>query len=785
MVLTGGCLPYGEGITFWPVLEVVKQATGITEEDTPERARAKIVNALMGDDSAELAAERVAELLGLVEAGAAVEEGFWGVRKLLEALGLRRPLVVVFDDANWAEPTLLDLIEYLSDWSREAPILLVCMARQELLEMRPGWGAGTANATTIALEPLSRSESDLLIENLLGRAELAEEVRARIREAAEGNPLFVEEMLEMLIDGGLLRRDDGRWIPTGDLSRVPVPPTIQALLASRLDQLDPAERHVIERAAVEGKTFHRGSVRALTDGDARERVGAHLLALARKGLVRPSAASFAGEDAFRFRHVLIREAAYESLPKRVRANLHDRFASWLEEVAGERVAEYEELLGYHLEQAFRYRTELSRVDEWAEAVAARGGSRLASAGRRALTRGDVPAAVNLLERAVSLLGEAEGCPPDVLLYLGAALHEAGELARADAVLGEAVATAERAGEAVAAERARIERSALRFYLDPAYDEEEAVRVAQKAIGVFTQAGDEVGLAEAWRHLAYPKWNACRLAEMEEMLAEALVHAERAGDERARDDILNSLCRVAIISPTPVERGIQRCRDTLDGAGRELAAVAEVALGVLVAMQGGFAEARERVARSHAALEELGHGLKLAAGSMYTAYIELLADNVSAAEHELRRGYHAFDRMGERSQLSSTAALLGFALEKQGLVDEADEYIAVSRDTASAQDRASQVLWRIAGARILLRRGRSQEAGELARRAVELAQKTDFLDLEGHAHATLGGILRAQDRLDEAHARLERAASLHDRKGNAVLAGRVRTKLAELSVARLA
>ena len=287
-VLSGSCLAYGEGITFWPILEVVCQALGIADDDDPAVATGKIAAALAGEESGDLAAERVAELIGFVEAGAAAEEGFWGVRRLFETLARKRPLVVVLDDLHWAEPTLLDLVEYVVGRSHGAPLVLVAMARHELLELRPGWTARTEGSVTVILEPLSPGQSELLIENLLGEATLEPAVASRIQEAAEGNPLFVEETLSMLMDDGLLRPDNGRWVATGDLSDVRMAPSIQALIAARLDRLEGDERHVIERAAVEGKAFHQGSVRALAEGPARERVGTCLHSLVRKELIRPT-----------------------------------------------------------------------------------------------------------------------------------------------------------------------------------------------------------------------------------------------------------------------------------------------------------------------------------------------------------------------------------------------------------------------------------------------------------------------------------------------------------------
>ena len=287
--VTGSCLPYGEGITFWPVLEIVKQITGISEEDSPEEAQRRLAAAFRGDDVAPVAAARVAELVGLADTSVAAEEGFWAVRRLLETLAHQEPLVVVFDDLNWAEPTLLDLVEHIAEWSRDTPILLVAMARPDLLDVRPTWGGGKRNAATIYLEPLSPVESHQLLEGLLGGGVVAPDVAARIQEAAEGNPLFVEEMVSILIDGEYLRREDGGWVATGDLTRVTVPSSIQVLLASRLDQLSSDDRQVIERAAVEGTVFHRSAVEAML-GDRCGRAGCRCPRLARAQRADPTAA---------------------------------------------------------------------------------------------------------------------------------------------------------------------------------------------------------------------------------------------------------------------------------------------------------------------------------------------------------------------------------------------------------------------------------------------------------------------------------------------------------------
>src|SRR5438093_3662215 len=442
-VLRGRCLPYGEGITYWPVAEMVKQAAVVTDDDAPDAASAKVAALLPGEEGG-LVTERLIQAMGFTEAAAPAEELAWAFRKLLETLARTRPVVPVFDDIHWAEPTLLDLIDHVADWSRDAPILLLSIARQELLDLRQGWGGGKRNATTIQLEPLTERECEVLVENLLGMALLPEISKSRIAEAAEGNPLFVEQVLSMLIDDELLRRDDGHWVPTADLTTIPIPPTIHALLAARLDRLGGKERQVIERASVVGKVFYQGAVSELAPEPLRPEVGSHLMTLVRKEFIRPDHSDFARESAFRFRHILIRDGAYNGMPKETRARLHEAFSSWLERAAGARVAEYEEVLGYHLEQAYRYRMELGTVDDGARGMADRAARHLAVAGRRALNRSDFTAAGGLLGRSIELLPPDDQLRLELLLDLAQALMDLGEFSRVDPVLD---VVTERAGAA--------------------------------------------------------------------------------------------------------------------------------------------------------------------------------------------------------------------------------------------------------------------------------------------------------------------------------------------------
>ena len=283
-VVRGRCLPYGDGITFWPVSEMVRDACGIGIDEPRDRARDKIAGLLEGTDDAEMVADGVAAVAGIAQSSAGMQETFWAIRRFLEVLQGDRPLVVLFDDIHWAEPVFLDLVEYLASSTRDARITLLCLARPELLELRPGWIGVEPSALAVMLSPLEPEESAALIGDLLGTSPLDARDRDRIVEAAEGNPLFLEEMLRMLEDDGLLSKEQGVWKVVGDLSQVAVPATIQALLAARLDRLGPQERVVLGAASVIGKEFWWGAVSELCPEGLRPDVGSHLQTLVRKGL---------------------------------------------------------------------------------------------------------------------------------------------------------------------------------------------------------------------------------------------------------------------------------------------------------------------------------------------------------------------------------------------------------------------------------------------------------------------------------------------------------------------
>ncbi len=774
-VLRGRCLSYGEGITFWPLTEVMTEL-GVGDRDTLE-------GLIAGETDAPLIADRVAAAIGLGGIAASGEETFWAVRKLFEALARRGSLVLVFDDLHWAEPTFLDLVEHVADWCRDAPILLVGLARPELLDVRPAWAGGKLNATSVLLEPLPDDQCDELIVNLLGSTELSDDTRLRISEAAEGNPLFVEEMLAMLIDEGVLRPQNGGWTAVEDVGTVSVPPSIQALLAARLDRLESLERQVIERASVEGKIFHRGAVAQLSPEPARATVIAQLQALVRKELIRPDTPTFAGDDAFRFRHLLIRDAAYDSLPKETRADLHERYADWLEEQVADRLSEYEEILGYHLEQAYRCRAELGPIDEEGRGLGTRAASRLAAAGQRAFGRTDMPAAANLLDRAAALVPPEDPLRAELLPKLADALFNTGELAQGEALLRDGIDLGRRTGDRRLEARARLQLVSSRLSTRP--DEvamEDALAEAEHAIEAFAELGDESGLARAWHFVGQLRTWLGGSAAAEEAWSHAAAHARNAGDRRQECQSLGWLALSISWGPAPAEEGLERCREILERVtdDRIAEALAIMAMSELGGMVGRIDEGRQWCARGRQILHDLG-ARNIWAGTGTTAgMMELIGGEPEEAERSLRPSFEVLEEIGERGVLSSAASLLAEALYRQGRLEEAEHFTHVSEDAAAPDDFDPQVRWRGVRAKILAARGEVAEAERLARDGVARAEAIDWLWVHGTALTDLADVLRTAGRPDEAVPLVEEAVRLHEQKQNVSSATKARALLAELT-----
>jgi class 3 adenylate cyclase/tetratricopeptide (TPR) repeat protein len=753
-VVVGRCLPYGEGITYWPLVEIVREIAG-------HEPRTRLVELLKPDENAEPVADAVAAAVGASEGGGSTDETHWSIRTLLEALARDRPLVVVLEDLHWAEPRFLDLVEYVAGFSRERPILLLCSARPELLDARPTW-------TTLTLEPLAELEVDTLVDALLEDRTFPRAARARILEAAEGNPLFVEQLLA-------LQAED----PGADGELV-VPPTLRALLTARIDRLEPADRAVIERAAVEGRSFHRGAVAELLPSGERHDVGARLLGLVRKELIRPDRSDFPGDDGFRFAHMLIRDAAYDSTPKELRADCHERYADWLEGRVGDRAHEYDEILGFHLEQAYRYRRDLGPLDAKAVALGRRAAARLASAGQRAPGRGDGPAAKALLSRAISLLPEDDPDRLRLLPDLGEALGTCGDVFGAMAVLEEAVNRAEAVGDRRNRSYGVLVAGVYRTHRDPGFTAEEALNEAKEALAVLEELGDELLQARAWEILAVH--HTFRGHHRDALVANerALTHATAAGDERTQSDARLHIATSLLYGDAPIEEVLSYSERTLTELGPKVRGRSLLSThGKALAMLGDFDAARTSVAERLAVQESFGNRFVAALARGELGEVEMLAGDFSAAEAQLERTYEALQEAGETGFLSTIAARLAGAVYAHGRFEEVERYTRVSEDVAASDDYLSQILWRSVRAKAIAFGGRLSDAEQLAREAVALAEDTDNIDLRGDALMALAEVLRLAERPDEAVPVIEEALRLYEQKGNLVSTGNARSLLDQL------
>ncbi|MEO5703489.1 MAG: adenylate/guanylate cyclase domain-containing protein, partial [Candidatus Limnocylindrales bacterium] len=683
-VVRGHCLPYGDGITYFPVIEVLHQL-GILP---PDEAAARAIRSLLGESEATTSSDEIA----------------WAVRKTLEHAAAQQPLAVVFDDIQWAEQTFRDLIEHVALLSSGAAILLICTARPDLTERQPGW------PVTLRLEPLGGPDVEALMAD-----RIPNNVRDRIARAAGGNPLFIEEMVAMAAQAE---------------GEVLVPPTLQALLAARLDQLDTGERSVLERGAIEGEVFHRGAVQALAPGESQ--VTPRLAALVRKQLVRPDKTQLLGEDGFRFRHLLIRDAAYEALPKAVRADLHARFAAWLEQ-HGAGLVELDELLGYHLEQAVRYLAQLGLPDDPTLAAAAR--MRLTSAGRRAKVRQDNAAAVNLLERAALLVPSSE---IDMALELDLVdvLFEGGNGPEAHRRATSLAERAAAAGDRIDELCGRIKEGTLRTWFDPEGATEQLAALVEQALPVFEAAGDQVALYTAYLALGQVENMRAHIDASLKAYERAADHAQLAG---LPDELLGWRSAMRLFGTTPVSE-ILTWIDAQEGRGAPNFSRRGHRAHAL-AMLGRFDEARATLSKARAELADRGGGIGLATlTGMSSADVELLAGDPEAAVAFGREGCRLLDDLGEKSYLSTAAGGLAKALYALDQLEEADAWAGRAADLGASDDMYTQMLWRQVRAKVLARGGDFAKAEQLAREAVDIGEQTDMLDEQGDTHAALAEVL---------------------------------------------
>ena len=715
-IVRGRCLPYGEGITYWPVVEVVKQLAVLPSDP--------------------IAAAAIRSLLGESDVGTRGDEIAWAFRKLLEE---QAPLVVVFDDVQWGEETFLDLVESTALLSSGGPLLLLGMARPELAERRPGWPG------MLQLEPLPADQADALI-----GAAVSDEQRERIARAAGGNPLFISEMLAMAAED----------------ARVEVPPTLKALLAARLDQLNEAERRVLERGSVEGEIFHRGGVQALAPDETQ--VTTRLAALVRRQLVRPDRAQIAGDDGYRFRHLLIRDAAYDALPKAVRADLHIRFADWLDE-HGHSLVERDEIVGYHFEQAARYMGELGQPDA---DIAERAVLRLAAAGRRASDRLDYRAALALLSRAVDLLRPLR---LDLALELEVAWHMVDVDGRAAAEAAEVIAErAEAAGDRSGAMLARAAALFLHIYGgDDAVSIAEPEQLCRAALPLEEERGDPRRIRLLWRLLAYCANGRMQNDEDAEAAEQELHYARLAGDTPSDT---TGLDWALILGPRPADEALHALEHIAEGLPP---GAADFGRAMLLAMLGRIDDAWPLAeARSEHLREVSGKSFP---GAEYLGLIAMMEGN---RERACRHTAEFIDEAppGSDGVMASWKSMLARDLYYLGRIEEVEPLLYAAR--IAGWHPVERTLVPAVEALVLSSAGAHDQAEELARAAVATAEtETDNVWLQGWSNEDLALVLERAGRAGEAREALKRALTVWERKRCLPYVRRVREHIESLGRAQ--
>ena len=772
-VLRGGCLSYGEGITFWPVVELIQAASGVGSSVAREDARAAMA-ALVDEPGA---ADRLWSLAGVGDRQYPVAEYFWAVRAMLATLARNQPLLIVVDGLHWAEPTLMELLDDLVANLPDAPVLLVTMERppeggetdadgasEEAIEP----DAGPDNAGWLDLDPLDDAAADQVIAAALGQAALPARLVERVKRAAAGNPLFIEQFLTMLIDDGLLVTQDGAWTVTADLEHVKVPPTIEAVLAARVDALEDDERSTLEPASVMGREFPSIAINDLLDVPVD--TDATLVTLIRRQLVVVARDPDILAD-YRFRNLLLRDVVYDGLLKRTRSGLHQRFADWLETFSASagRSMEVEEILGYHFEQAYQLRASLGAMDDEAVKLGNRAADRLAPAGLRAFARGDMPAAANLLHRAAETLPDDEPTRPRLLARAAEARLETGAFREAIRLYDQAESVALGAGDTVASGIAELGRFRVRYNTGDGVTDADARELIERVTPIFEAAGDHRALAACSRLLSNVDFTHSQYRAAGRAVEQMIEHARKAGDQLLEFRGLPSLAMAALYGPTPVPEAIERCHEVLTQVGddRSARAATERYLADLLAFDGRFEEAREKAVAARARLIELGWHFDAAIVSLSLGPIELLAGRPDDAVRELRAGYDTLKAMGERNFITTVGAFLAEAVRRQGHLDEALELAAESATGAADDDAATQITWRQARSKALIDPGSADEAKRLIGEAVAMALETDDLAKQGDTFMDQAEVLTRRGARDEARTSLEAALERYRAKGHRV------------------
>ncbi|MCW2679752.1 MAG: adenylate/guanylate cyclase [Frankiales bacterium] len=775
-VLRGRCLSYGRGITFWPIVQVLRGAAGLTgEESVPEAERA-LLDLLDGAPDGAAATARLLPLLGLGGEPGGSDETFWAVRTLLEHLAAQAPLVVTVDDVHWAEPTLLDLLERVRDEARDVPLLMVCQARPELLDIRPGWGGGALNATTFLLEPFGPSQTAALLHDQLG-GDVSPDAAAAIEAWADGNPLFVEELAVHLIEEGRLERTADGWELNGPAGHVSVPPTVSALLSARLDRLPPDERALLETLSVIGLEVTGSEAVALSS--AGHEVPVLLEGLARRDLLRR--ARGARRDVWAFRHVLLREAAYDSLPKAVRATLHERYADLLgasvgsaeDSASGVAGLEVHAFVGYHLEQAVRWRQELGDA---AEGLAERAAGMLADAAEAAEEVDDVAAAAGLLDRAVAVSPRPDGLRRELLFRLTALRIHTGDVLSGRATAAALLELCDAAVPAV--ERCMAEAFDLHLRADAgdAYDPQLLADAAGWAAEHARRAGDDRRLVEALKCVISAAAMVGRWQAAEAAVQEALTTSG------AKDRRTMAVWQLAAYSwgPRPIDdalRAVAVAR-AVPGASARSVVLMDSHEAAMLAMSGQAGRARAMgLPAERAALDF--DTFTIAAGAFFFVQMHVALGDLAAAVRALDAGIEACRSSGSLSHGSTLLAWKGLLLlELHAPAEEATQALDAAQDITSPFDAMSVSMVSAGRAVLAARHGNRQAALALLGRALEVLDGTDQDLQRADQRRWLAEVPRLAG--DETRRRelLEQALALYERKGHLPLADLVRRELTD-------
>lgn len=729
LVLTGRCAAYGDGMALRPVLQILEQVgpadlvlAGLPDAD---RIQARLHEWSLSEPS----------------------ESHWALRRLLEACARDRPVVVVFDDVHWAAPTFLDLVEYLGGWA-VAPLFLLCVARTELLDGRPAWADDA-----IVLGPIAPDDAQALVAALPEAAALDGAAVAAAVDAAEGNPLFLEQLVVFAAEG----------------APDTLPPTLEVLIASRVGRLPEPERDALERAAVAGRHFWRSTVEAISPDELRATAGASLMALVRRRLIQPERASVSDEDGFRFQHALIRDAVYAGIPEPARAELHLAVARSLDE----RRAAHDETVGYHLEQAALLRRAHGASDRTLAEEAAR---RLGAAGVLALKRIDGREAVDLLNRALALYPGDDETSRELRVSLGMAYKFSGDVARADRVLDEVVEQSVACGDARNEHLARIEQVWPRL-ADGRMSVDDALELADRGRVIFERASDGFALGRAWHcTAAVTAVYQMRYAALETGLTHLRRHYERAGFPPGSAIFL--MAAIACRGVTPVPEAIERCRALLVEARTPV--WQSFILPMLAAMEGRaglFDDARAHLEEGRLARREFTDTSTLVTSwSALAAEVELLAARPDRAEAILAHSCAVLRAAGDHEWLATNTAFLADALTRQGRHADALEASRSALEAAPPGHLTSRTVAQRVEATALARMGRLSEARLLIDATIDQLESTDAIDEQGQAFLASAEIhaLAADEAAETAD--LASALAAFERKGNLVGAARVRLQL---------